>query len=75
MGRRHLTVPDDENVIAGTLRHVPLFVQHEPFPCARVLRLELCQDVVQVVQRFDPRTQGGRGGSSGSAQVTMVNPL
>src|SRR4051812_46671825 len=57
--RRGLEYPvlDDEYVVAGTLGHLALVVEHQGLQAAGPDGLDLGQDVVQVVERLDPRVE------------------
>ena len=57
-GRVELPVLDDEDVVAGTLGDLALVVEHQGFEAAGIGPLDLGQDVVQVVERLDPRVDG-----------------
>ena len=45
-------VADDEDVVAGAFGHFALVVEHQPFLGAGLQRLDLRQDVVEVVERL-----------------------
>ena len=55
--RVQLAPSDDEDVVAGAFGHFALVVEHQGFEAAGVGPLDLGQDVVEVVQRLDPRVQ------------------
>ena len=58
--REELALADQEDVVAGALGHFALVVEHQGLDAAGLKALDLGQDVVQVVQRLDPRAQRGR---------------
>ena len=66
--RRRLqhAVLDDEDVVAGALGDLALVVEHQRFEAAGADRLDLGQDVVQVVERLDARVQRVRDGCGSS---------
>ena len=53
--RLHLPVADDEDIVGGALGDVPLVVQHDRFGHVGIRRLDLGQDVVEIVEALDPR--------------------
>ena len=57
-GRMNLAAMHDEDVVAGALGDLALVVEHQGFQAARLGSLDLGQDVVQVVERLDPRIDG-----------------
>ena len=70
---------DDEDVVAGTLGHLALVVEHQRFQAAGLDRLDLGQDVVQIVQRLDARVEGvgvvaDRGGGDDLQAVVVQLP-
>ena len=61
IGRREQhAVADQEDVVAGALGHFALVVEHQGLDAAGLQPFDLGQDVVQVVERLDPRAQRGR---------------
>ena len=50
---------DDEDIIARALSHVALIVEHDRLVVAEVLRLDLGQNIVQIIERFDGGRQRG----------------
>ena len=58
--RQQLALPHQEDVVAGTLGDFALVVEHQRLDAAGLQALDLGQDVVQVVQRLDPRAEGRR---------------
>ena len=55
-----LAAADEEDVVAGALGDLALVVEHQGFEAAGVGPLDLGQDVVQVVERLDPRVERAR---------------
>ena len=53
-----LPVLDHEDVVAGALGDLALVVEHQGFEAAGLGPLDLGQDVVEVVERLDPRIDG-----------------
>src|ERR1035437_1691599 len=51
------TLLDDKDIVTGAFSHEPLRVQHNRFLAARVVRFDLRQDVVQVVERLNRRVE------------------
>ena len=58
-GQQH-AVADQKDVVAGALGHFALVVEHQGFAAAGLQAFDLGQDVVQIVERFDPRAERGR---------------
>ena len=56
--RMNLAAVHDEDVVAGALGDLALVVEHQGFQAAGVGPLDLGEDVVQVVERLDPRIDG-----------------
>ena len=56
--RLDLSFADDEDVLGGTLRNVPLVVEHHRFGCAGVVGFDFCQNIVQIIKALDPGRQG-----------------
>ncbi len=53
--REQLPRPHDKHVVARALGHLALVVEHQGLDAAGPQALELRHDVVQVVERLDPR--------------------
>ena len=51
---------DDEDVVAGALGDLALVVEHQRFEAAGAGPLDLGEDVVEVVERLDPRVERAR---------------
>ena len=61
VGRReHPALADQEDVVAGALGHFAAVIEHQGLDAAGLEPLDLRQDVVEVVERFDSRAQGRR---------------
>ena len=73
--REQPPVADQEDVVAGALGHFALVVEHQGLDAAGLHALDLGQDVVQVVERLDPRAQRGRDGSACVLTVTISRPF
>ena len=54
-GRMNLAAVHDEDIVARALGDLALVVEHQGFQAAGVGPLDLGEDVVQVVERLDPR--------------------
>ena len=50
----------EEDVVARALGHFALVVEHQRFDAAGLQAFDLGQDVVEVIERLDPRAQRGR---------------
>ncbi len=55
--REQRAVLHDEQVVAGAFGHEPFRVQHHRLLDAGVVRLDLGEDVVEIIQRLDGRVQ------------------
>ena len=53
-----LAVLNDKDVVAGALADVALMVEHERFFATRVVRLDLRQNIIQVVEGLHARVKG-----------------
>src|SRR5262249_26626805 len=51
------TVLDEKDIVSGAFGHLALVVEHEGFLTAGAVGLDLGEDVVEVVERLDPRAQ------------------
>lgn len=73
---QELVAFDDENVVAGAFGHEALGVEHDGFLATAVGRLDLGEDVVQVVERFDGRVQSAvqvaRGGHGDDFEALAI---
>ena len=48
---------DEEDVVAGALGDFPLVVEHQGFDAAGLQPFDLGQNVVQIIERLDPRAE------------------
>ncbi len=78
-GGQKPAVADDEQVVRGALRDEPLAVEHDRLDAACVLRFDLGEDVVQVVEALDPRVDpvrsepaAGRGHHRDTLPVVLL---
>ena len=69
--REQHAVADQEDVVGRALGHFALVVEHQGFHAAGLHALDLGQDVVQVVERLDPRAE--RGGWLRSVLAVMIS--
>ena len=67
-------VADEEDVVAGALGHFALVVEHQGLDAAGLLPLDLGQDVVEVIERLDPRAERA-GWLRATLTVTISSPL
>ncbi len=75
-GRREQpAAADQEDVVAGALGHLALVVEHQGLDAAGLKPLDLGQDVVQVVERLDPRARAPPDGSACVLTVTISRPF
>ena len=58
--RVQTAVAHEEDVVAGAFGHFALVVEHQGFDAAGLQAFDLRQDVVQIIERLDPRAQRRR---------------
>ena len=51
---------DEEDVVARAFGDFALVIEHQGFDAAGLQAFDLGQNVVQIIQRFDPRVERGR---------------
>ncbi len=58
--REQLAVADQKHVVACTLGHFALVIEHQRLGAAGLQPFQLGKDVVEVIERFDPRAERRR---------------
>ena len=65
---------DQEDVVAGAFGDFALVVEHQGFDAAGLQAFDLGQDVVEIVERLDPRAERA-GMVADRAAVTISSPF